>query len=641
MKITEINISEGLAKNKGLKPIKMTKLGNVVLIAGQNGSGKTRLLQTIIDQANYIPKKSVINQFRNLLSLNEANLSRAIVTANKFEQQIQSITPDNQEKLNDLISNRDQTLQNIQSFKDGIVNSKRILEWDILKVDDYQENYTVVEYVPKDLRLIDSASRNPLEIEKASSESANLGVKHLSSSTLAKIQLVCTRYTNATHPRLKHQFTKNEIESAIADFDQLQEYFKIYLGTTIKINLNGLAEIFNLPIGQAKLSDGQIILIQYCLALFSQEAKIDGHLLILDEPENHLHPEILLNTLDKIVEANQNGQVWIATHSINVLAHFFEKDIWFMEEGEASFMGRTPERVLKSLLGDDDEIEKLSQFISLPSIFATNHYAFEALKYPLALMTGKTDPQSQQIFSLIKELSEGGQKLKLLDMGAGKGRFLKSIKEINDDTNLELSQWLDYYAFDKFPDDKEICENVISNVYGSHDSRYFNTENTMISTLDLSSFDVIIMVNVLHEIPPMEWSDLFNKSSSVQSLLKPEGKLIIVEDQVIPTGEKAYTEGFLVFDVPEFKKLFNLSTYPFVEKYEGRLKAHIFDKQDLRNFSPTNLKDALESIFFRSKKEVENIRNSTISYKNGMVHGFWVQQLANAYLVMNKMGFKD
>jgi len=162
----------------------------------------------------------------------------------------------------------------------------------------------------------------------------------------------------------------------------------------------------------------------------------------------------------------------------------------------------------------------------------------------------------------------------------------------------------------------------------------------MLSKLELESFDVIILVNVLHEISPLHWNDLFANTSAIYSLLNSDGKLIIVEDQVIPNGEKAYTEGFIVFDVPEFKKLFKLRKYDYDENLEGRLKAHIFNKDSINKFSGNTLKEALSSMFLRAKKEVEDIRDKKTSYKNGMVHGFWVQQLANTFLVMNKMGIR-
>lgn len=71
-------------------------------------------------------------------------------------------------------------------------------------------------------------------------------------------------------------------------------------------------------------------------------------------------------------------------------------------------------------------------------------------------------------------------------------------------------------------------------------------------------FDIVLMCNVLHEINPACWLDVF---SIIHSILKENATLIIIEDHLIPYGEKAYDNGFLVFDEDEFKMLFTLDSY--------------------------------------------------------------------------------
>ena len=53
MKITEFNTKYIEEKDRlGLQNFKMSKLNNVVLLAGKNGSGKTRVLQLLRRQTN-------------------------------------------------------------------------------------------------------------------------------------------------------------------------------------------------------------------------------------------------------------------------------------------------------------------------------------------------------------------------------------------------------------------------------------------------------------------------------------------------------------------------------------------------------------------------------------------------------------
>src|SRR5687768_9993087 len=49
MRIIELNIPVEKCENYKLKPVKMSRLGQVVVIAGRNGAGKTRCLRLIKD----------------------------------------------------------------------------------------------------------------------------------------------------------------------------------------------------------------------------------------------------------------------------------------------------------------------------------------------------------------------------------------------------------------------------------------------------------------------------------------------------------------------------------------------------------------------------------------------------------------
>ena len=56
MKIVEINLIEDITKTVGLRKISMKKVGNTILLAGKNGSGKTRLLNIIRQQSANLPQ---------------------------------------------------------------------------------------------------------------------------------------------------------------------------------------------------------------------------------------------------------------------------------------------------------------------------------------------------------------------------------------------------------------------------------------------------------------------------------------------------------------------------------------------------------------------------------------------------------
>lgn len=320
----------------------------------------------------------------------------------------------------------------------------------------------------------------------------------------------------------------------------------------------------------------------------------------------------------------------------SILAHFDPSQLWYVEKGKISYAGRIPEKVLESLLGDESEIAKLQDFISLPSQFASSRYSYESLLEPSAVMTKANDPQTIQIRTDLLALSENG-KLRILDYGVGKGRLISNISELDITNQSKLIDTIDYIGFDKFRNDKTICETILAKAYGSAEKRYYNDFNSLFSHYDKESFDIVIMCNVLHEIDPIEWLKLFQPNGIITSCLKENGVLLLIEDQQIPIGEKAYQKGFLVLDTPQLKELFQITeqdtNFKFTDKNnDGRLKAHQIPKNILLRISETSRLKAIQSMAVTSRDKILEIRGMEQNYKNGKLHGFWTQQFANSQL---------
>lgn len=174
------------------------------------------------------------------------------------------------------------------------------------------------------------------------------------------------------------------------------------------------------------------------------------------------------------------------------------------------------------------------------------------------MMTDGNDPQIRQMRTIIQDrISKNGQ-IKILDFGAGKGRLISNL--VDFENKKELAQQIDYVAYDLFDSDKDECLNNIDRIFGNNTDKYFNKINDLLITHDLKSFDLVILCNVLHEIESTEWKSLFSENGNITKLLKDDGHLLLVEDQHIPVGEKAYKHGFLVLDTIQIKRLFNLSS---------------------------------------------------------------------------------
>lgn len=177
-------------------------------------------------------------------------------------------------------------------------------------------------------------------------------------------------------------------------------------------------------------------------------------------------------------------------------------------------------------------------------------------------------------------------------------------------------------------------------VYGTNLNNYFNDFAHLLSYYDKGSFDIVIMSNVLHEIEPKDWLKLFSADGQITPLLSEIGILLLVEDTQVPVGEKAYQNGFIVLDTPQLKELFGMSQDEFVfndARNDGRLKCHVIPKDCLSRISSSSKESALKSLQGISEERIVQIRNADKNYKNGKLHAYWVQQLANTTLALSEL----
>ncbi len=639
MKIVKVEIPTQYDDN-GIQDIRMNRLGNLVLLAGKNGAGKSRVLEKIQMVARKKPnKEALVAAQKTNRELTDAirDHKREIVRM----QGLIVLTKDENEKEEyaRIIEN---SQNNITSWENEILKRvDPVLNYNYVETDPQFVTCEVVNFVPDDSTLNDSNDYSKHELHKQADKVSTVGMQNLSAGAIAKIQVIQDRYYNARHPDLV--ITQEEKEQAEKDYLKLTTAIKLFLNTDLGRSIDGDVLLFGFPIGKAKLSAGQRILLKFCLAIYSQETSIKDIILFLDEPENHLHPSVAIDIIDKLRAVVTNGQIWIATHSISILAHFDPSLIWYIDNNTISYAGNIPEKVLESLLGDESEISRLQDFIGLPSQYAINRFSFECLFNPKAVMTGEDDSQTLQIKSELRDLLKV-KNLKLLDFGAGKGRLLSNILSSVDEPLANFNNTLEYVAFDPSTEDKDECVKIIAQLYDDVSEKYFNDSNVLLSAHDSNSFDIIVMCNVLHEIDPIEWLNIFSSESVVMKLLKDDGVILIVEDLQMPIGEKAYQKGFIVLDTPQIKELFKITKadesigYKVTDaRGDGRLKAHRIPKKCLQRISASTRLSALKSLKNRAHSKILITREQSVNYKNGKVHALWVQQFANTSIAISEI----
>lgn len=596
----------------------MEGLQDVVLVAGRNGSGKSRFIDAL---RRYLGSRETPDAVERTMMAIETRISQ-------FEAALK----------------QKQNTGNVRLIKD-LEGARRELQLTKTRLDNCNASaiegaeHQSAKHISLRFRapsFTDPAKLAPASLMKsANSVSMCDDAEIYKNGVLPYIQRISNQYFSSSHPEISA--SENDKKIARDHFISLDALLEKYLGTKLGRELNDQATIFGRPLGKANLSEGQKVLLSLCVALHAKGASLNDHVIFMDEPEVHLHPSALLETLDAIRANIGNGQLWIATHSLHVLAHYGATYSWWMEEGKISKVGSSPQKAIEGLVGDEVNRGKLAAFLDLPFAYASNCFTAECLVPPEVVAHDVGDPQEQQIAEIINELKVAGQALRVLDYGAGKGRLAAELAEYRDTVEAHS---IDYIAFDVSDEDKEICETSIKKLHNEVDGRWFSDWTQLDSRLDPDSVDLVVLCNVLHEIPVDRWNNLFGADGRLTKILKPSGYLLIVEVQQLPYGERAHQHGFLVLDEPQLRKLFAMGEVHAADitvdsRKGGWLKAHLIKRDALERYTPELRRPALQSLADHAKSEIAKYRDGTLTdHRAGKLHGFWVNQYANAILAL-------
>ena len=321
------------------------------------------------------------------------------------------------------------------------------------------------------------------EIITEAQKATQLGLHELERNGLCYIEHVQLLWWNATHPSSRADDSTKK--KASKDYDELAAIVNSLLKTELKRDQEGRATLFGGPIARAGLSEGQLALLLWGVGLHAQGVQLGDAILIMDEPENHLHADSAIQVVCRSIEANEDGQVWIATHSVPLIAALTAKypddvSLLFVNEGKVSFAGRDPERILLSLIGGDDNLMAMREFIDLPEQLAVNRFAAQCLCPPsICASNDPEDPQMRLADNGILGNAPTGQVSKVLDFGAGHGRLLESLFELHGDA---LKERLEYVAWDHSDSCVKQCLAAVNRVYGKEIQRRFTDSASLFGT---------------------------------------------------------------------------------------------------------------------------------------------------------------
>lgn len=392
--------------------------------------------------------------------------------------------------------------------------------------------------------------------------------------------------------------------------------------------------IFNRKFEDAKLSPGQLYALRIAVACNSHEA-CDNLAFLLDEPETHLHPNLLIKIMNKLMDHFRDAQFFIATHSLPLISYLTvireDATVLYMEKGEIKDCLRSnSELILNNLIGTEDEQFAIKQLFVSPEEMACNKFCMECFLSPTVVSGGTLGDPSVSMAEATFCLSNISEPMILVDYGAGEGRLLECMLE--DGLKIRYK----YYAYNIDEADAQHCEELINRT-GTEGVSYHNKED--LSNLN-GKVDRVFLVNVLHEISPEFWKEEFN---TISKLLKDDGKLVIVEREILTMGEAPYVNGYLMLTglgdkSPAAELLFGTDHMHFVRhEYKPYIIAYIIGKQGVEAVVDASIVDVLQKLeetalihIRKLREQAANISKQIDRYKNGMSLAFWLNQLSCA-----------
>jgi ABC-type cobalamin/Fe3+-siderophores transport system ATPase subunit len=633
MRIQKIDLPKSLQLSLGLDvglgDIRMNKLDSVVVLAGANGSGKSRLLRLLADISQK-PRKSVADA--------EASLAKSQDNLKIREQQLEA----NRSASSSVLLEYQRYQSNAASEVEA---AKRELQFAKAVETDLNGHFTFTSYSIENSAITDPEELPPSGIRARVQQIGELGTSRSHEVTGAYLKDVMVAGFNAMH----QDPTTAEAAALVERRDSLVALLKTLLGESLapKLDLRGSLELFGRKDFTSSLSDGQRMLLKLGCAIHAQNKKLESVLLALDEPEKHLHPSALVYFIDKLCSLVATGQIWIATHSLPLIAHIAKAAphaIWYANAGDFENAGRRPELVISGLLGGEDGARAIQDFTLLPGRLAMAKFLSECLIPPGVADADSSDPQTRQIAAQLHALlqTSGKTKLRVLDFGAGKGRLISTIPVQSGAAN-GVPEWLDYYALEPDAENRSICDAEIVGIYGPGSRRAFSTIQEIKEDRHFRDFDVVVLSNVLHELKPESWPEYFGPTGSITTVLKPDGALLLMEDMQIPIGELAHDYGFFLLDSEALRVLFGWKDAdeaknalrritPESGRYKDRLVIHLVRRDLLERVSPSTVHDAVTQLKRLSGARMAKLKNTAQSYADGHSYALAAQSFANAVL---------
>ena len=461
------------------------------------------------------------------------------------------------------------------------------------------------------------------ELSRDSLENLFTNIKYQLLQFIASLEDLCQKYEGRVASLLR----------------KINKYLEKLLGRTI-YNNNGKIYINNSSTGEDRVLDQEIVFLSpgerniliFSLALMCVQLNIDKpFLLLIDEIETHLHPAAL-QELFKMFRENlkdTNGCVFIATHSIFLLPEFKFEEICYLDQGELKKVnGNVYRDILNSVVYGKDGNYAISELLVSVDSWSYAEFMAECFLPPtVSDRASAGDPQYRRMDIIVKKLLErnGGQKLEVLDFGAGDARIGMCMKMDYESRSSKKEPQIRYHVYDKV----EITKDFKNDDYKLFGNKYETKEAV---AAQAGKMDIVLLYNVLHEVGIDEWCDELNLALS---LLKEDGVLIFSERKTLSVGEKPYGKsGYLLLGKEEINVLFSEMVVEEIDVKEERRRniwGFAIQNPNRKEISLNNVEDTIKSLTLHTQEKIDEYyhQDNTDHFK-ARDYAFYCQQFFNA-----------
>lgn len=406
----------------------------------------------------------------------------------------------------------------------------------------------------------------------------------------------------------------------------IQENFLLFTGKELviqekKIYIKGTDNTFEpLSTALSLLSPGELILFYMSIFLAIQQNGKKNKIIILDEPESHLHPKALIDFVKSLTQY-EFKEIWIATHCLFLVPEFqFENIIYINDSQVQRRTSRIYQNVFSDLLGKSNS--KTKMFFSSLSQWQYCEFIAECFTNPTVI--DAVNPNDEQVQLFIQYL-KSHHPFNVLDCGGGSGRLGLSLEaaQIGETGNIS------YEIYDKNP------------TYTGDKFCVYTNLNDIKNT-----YNCVVMMNFLHEVKPNNWHQLFHQ---IYDLLSEDAYLFFVEVTALAQGELPNDMGYFIFGKEELEILFCASQGLLDIKHKEKQKSScvLIPKKFLCNINQETIQSAIKHLEIRMLNEIKAIRinpkveNEKSNIINPRYYAFLSQQYINAKLFSDNIKIKQ